>query len=300
MNITHKQLRAFIAVAKTRSFAEACGLVHLSQPALSISIKNLEEAAGGRLLARTTRTLALTPEGEAFYPVAQQLLTDWDGAMEDLHNRFALRRGKITIAAMPSFACNLLPQALRRFRAINPAVRVVVNDVIAEEVVELVRKGRMELGITFDPGSSEDLDFIPLFEDRFVAVLAADHALLEQQIIDWRDLADNDFVMLQRPSTIRHLIEQKMQQQGTSINTLFEAHQLATVGRMVATELGVSVVPSLCISQMEELGARCRPLQEPGITRSVGVLTRRRYPLSVAAQSMQEILIQTFRDEQPD
>ena len=295
MNVTHKQLRAFVAVAKTRSFAEACGLVHLSQPALSIAIKNLEEAAGGRLLARTTRTLALTPEGESFYPVAQRLLADWDDAMEDLHNHFALRRGKITVAAMPSFACNLLPKAIQRFREINPAVNIAVNDVIAEEVVELVRKGRMELGVTFDPGSSEDLVFEPLFEDKFVAVLPTGHPLLQQSIVPWADLAKNDFVVLQRPSSIRVLIEQQMQNVGQHLSTILEAHQLATIGRMVATGLGVSVVPALCINQMEELGAHCRPIEEPGINRRVGVLSRRRYPLSLGAKSMQEILIQTFR-----
>ena len=68
MNITIKQLQAFVAVAKSGSFAEACTLVHLSQPALSISIKNLEEAIGGRLLARSTRSVALTPEGAEFFP----------------------------------------------------------------------------------------------------------------------------------------------------------------------------------------------------------------------------------------
>ncbi|MEH6473989.1 MAG: LysR substrate-binding domain-containing protein, partial [Halopseudomonas sp.] len=227
MNITHKQLRAFVAVARTRSFAEACGVVYLSQPALSIAIKNLEEAAGGRLLARTTRTLALTPEGEAFYPVALQLLADWDAAIEDLQNSFALRRGKVTVAAMPSFACNLLPQAIKAFREQYPAINVTVNDVVAEEVVGLVRSGRMELGVTFDPGDSEDLLFEPLFEDRFVAVLPPDHPLLAKRTIEWSELAANDLVLLQRPSSIRLLIEQHMADAGLVPSAIFEAHQLA-------------------------------------------------------------------------
>ncbi|MFT6310128.1 MAG: LysR family carnitine catabolism transcriptional activator [Porticoccus sp.] len=70
MSVTIKQLKVFVAAAQARNFAEAGGRVQLSQSALSIAIKNLEEIVGGRLLARTTRRLALTPEGEAFYPVA--------------------------------------------------------------------------------------------------------------------------------------------------------------------------------------------------------------------------------------
>ena len=84
MNITIKQLQAFVAVAKSGSFAEACTLVHLSQPALSITIKNLEDAVGGKLLQRSTRSLALTPEGAEFYPVVQRLLADWDRSLEDV------------------------------------------------------------------------------------------------------------------------------------------------------------------------------------------------------------------------
>ena len=74
MNVSIKQLQSFVAVARSQSFAEACTLVHLSQPALSISIKNLEEAVGGKLLARSTRSVALTPEGAEFLPVVQRLL----------------------------------------------------------------------------------------------------------------------------------------------------------------------------------------------------------------------------------
>ena len=86
MNASIRQLKAFVVVAQTRSFAQACGLLHLSQPALSIAIRNLEQAVGGTLFVRTTRSIALSPEGEAFLPLAQRLLRDWDSAFGDLRN----------------------------------------------------------------------------------------------------------------------------------------------------------------------------------------------------------------------
>ncbi|MEH6579684.1 MAG: LysR family transcriptional regulator [Amphritea sp.] len=290
MNITLKQMRAFVAVVKTRSFSEACGLVHLSQPALSIAIKNMEEEVGGALISRTTRTLSLTPEGEEFFPVAQRLLMDWDNALEDLQHRFALRRGRVMLAAMPSFASSLLPNIIREYHALYPQVSVTIHDVIAEDVVDMVRNGVVEVGITFDPGSSEDLIFTPLFDDRFVAVINTDHPLVDQTTIEWQDLLQNDCISLQRPSSIRLLIESKLENQGLSMKPVFETHQLATIGRMVATGLGVSAVPSLCIRQMRELGAECRELKDPVISRQVGIVTRRRYPLSTAAQSMMDII----------
>ncbi|MBR9868082.1 MAG: LysR family transcriptional regulator [Oceanospirillales bacterium] len=291
VNITLKQLRAFVAVARTQSFTEACVQVHLSQPALSIAIKNLEEEVGGALFSRTTRAIALTPEGEEFYPVAQKILQDCETALDDLNQRFALNRGRVVLAAMPSFASSLLPGIISQYRALYPNVSVTVNDVIAEDVVDMVRNGQVEVGITFDPGRSEDLAFTSLFDDRFVAVVHPDHPLTALTHVSWQALLKNDFIALQRPSSIRLLIEAKLRQLGMQVSPEFETHQLATIGRMVATDLGVSAVPSLCIQQMRELGAVCRELDTPVMSRPVGVVTRKRYPLSTAARSLVDIIL---------
>lgn len=290
MNVTVKQLKAFVAVAQTRSFAEACAHVHLSQPALSIAIKNLEEVVGGRLLARTTRTLALTPEGESFYPVAKRLLADWDEALQDLHNHFAMRRGKLTIAAMPSFAASLLPSALVHYRQRYPHINIAVQDVTAENVIDMVRAGRVELGVCFDPGELEGVVFEPLFEDKFVAIFTKGHALEVHKSISWKALHSNAFIALQRPSGIRQLIDKTVEKHGFSLTVEFEAHQLATIGRMVACGLGVSVVPSLCKTQMQRHGAVWRALVKPVVKRDVGIVYRQRYPLSAAARAMVEVL----------
>ncbi|WP_366512297.1 LysR family transcriptional regulator [Neptunomonas sp.] len=294
MNITIKQLRAFVAVAKTHSFTEACAVVHLSQPALSVAIKNLEGELGGALLSRTTRTLSLTPEGEAFYPTAQRILADLDEAYEEMHNRFSLFRGKVAIASMPSFASNQLPTALRNFRDKYPHINMTVHDVIAEDVVDMVRDGRVEVGVSFDPGDTEDLLFNPLFDDRFIAVLPQDHPLSKASVIQWEQLLESDFIILQRPSSVRLLVDMMLDEEGLVLIPQFETHQLATIGRMVSTGLGVSVVPSLCLKQMTELGAVCCALEAPIISRQVGVITRRRYPLSSAAKGLVDVLLTTY------
>ncbi len=288
---TIKQVRAFVAVAKTQSFAEACGVINLSQPALSIAIKNLESEVGGPLLTRTTRTLSLTPEGVEFLPIAERLLHDWDSAFEDIHNLFSLRRGKISIAAMPSFACNLLPQVFVEYRKLHPGVNISVQDVIAEEVVSLVRSGRMEIGISFDPGESEDLNFTPLFQDKFIAVLPKDTADPLPNTMNWKTLLQKDFIALQKPASIRALLEQTLNKHAMSLSVTYETNQLATIGRMVASGLGVSAVPALCESQMQEMGAVCLPIENPSVMRQVGIITRRRYPLSIAASALEGVML---------
>ena len=290
MNISIKQLQAFVAVANSGSFAEASAIMHLSQPALSISIKKLEEAVGGKLLARSTRSVALTPEGAEFLPVVERLLADWDRSLDDVHNLFTLNRGKLDIAAMPTFASSLLPELLAKYHRLYGDVKVTVHDVIAESVVEMVRNGRVELGVTFDPGDAQDLNFQPLFRDRFVAALPANHELLKKKNLKWRDLENTAFIALQRPSSIRLLLDKALLDSGIEIKPAFEAHQLASIGRMVSTGLGVSVVPALSAGQMEEMGAVCRPISSPTITRKVGLITRKRHPQSVATKAMVDVI----------
>jgi len=295
--MTVKQLRAFLAVARTLSFAEAGELVHLSQPALSLAIKKLEEQLGGPLLTRTTRTVSLTPEGRALYARGQRLLAEWDNTEEELQQRFSLQRGKVALAAMPSFAGILLPRGLLAYRRRYPNIRVEVHDVIAEQVVEMVREGRIELGITFDPGPSDELLFEPLFEDELIGVLPPDHPDAGRSEMGWEQLLQYDFITLQRPSGVRLWMESQLVQHGLVPRVILDTHQLVTVGRMVGTGLGVAAVPALCRQQMEEVGGRCVRLVDPVISRPVGILRRRRYRLSVAAAEMLQVLKESFGRE---
>lgn len=290
MTIPINQVIAFSTVARTGSFAEAAIQLHVSQPALSIAIKNLEEALGGKLLARTTRSVALTPEGKAFYPVARRLLSDWEQSLQDVRNHFALRRGKLDIAAMPTYTINLLPQILAEFHRQYPDINVTVHDVIAESVVEMVREARCELGVTFKPGDASDLHFQPLFKDRFVAILPTTHSLLTKAQLRWTDLLVYPHISLQRPAGTRALIDQALAEKGLNLTPAFESHQLVSIGRMVSEGLGLSVVPSTSRAQMEEMGLQCRAISSPIITHQLGIITRRQQELSVAAQAIEALI----------
>ncbi len=290
MNVTLKQLRGFVAIAELGSFAEACERLHLSQPALSIAIRNMEEAVGGQLLARSTRAVELTPEGEEFLPVAQRLLSDWTVAFDDLHRLFSLQRGKLTIAAMPSFASTYLPAVLADYRQQYSNINIAVQDVVMEHVIQSVQMGRVDLGITFEPDVLENVEFQPLFDDRFVAVLPMEHVLSERKRLTFRQLLTNTLVVLNRGSSTRYWTDQAIEDVGIEPPQLFEASQLTTVGAMVAAGVGVAIVPSICRDQMQRLGAVCRPVSGACIERRVGILTRRRHSLSSAAQQMIRLL----------
>lgn len=294
MSMNIKQVRAFLAVAQSMSFANAANQLHLSQPALSLSIKSLEENLGGKLLTRTTRSIALTPEGEALVPIARRLLTQWENAEDEMKQRFALQLGKITIASMPSFAASLLPKAIRNYHASYPNIQVAIDDVLSDVVVEMVRNNQVELGISFEPEGLLELAFHPLYDDRFIAILPKNHPLEVHQSITWEALLEYDFITLQRPSSVRTMIEKTLSDANIELNVAFDAHQLATVGRMVSEGMGVAVVPALCRQQTIEQGAICRPVIEPEIHRRVGVICQPRSNLSIAAAAMLDVLVETY------
>lgn len=284
--MTPQQLKAFVAVARTSSFARASEQLHLSQPALSLSIRNLEQALGGPLLIRTTRQVRLTPEGALLLPQALQLLADWENVRERLRQRFTLQRGHVTIAAMPSFAGNVLPGILASYLDRYPNIEVTVQDVVNEEVIELVQSGRVELGFGFEPEASPQLDFTSLFADTFIAILPPGAAGITARSITWKQLLAQPFVGLQKPSSMRRLLEESVADAGMQLAVALECHQLATVGQLVAQGVGVSVVPSLCRPQMTALGVQCVPVSRPMIRKAVGIITRRDHKLSAAAAAV--------------
>src|SRR3569833_197632 len=288
--MTPRQLRAFAAIAETLSFARAGERLHLSAPALSLAIRHLERSLGGRLFVRPTRSVRLTPEGVALLPHAQRLLADWETVRERLKQQFTLQRGHVTIAAMPSFAGNVLPRVLNLFRDRFPGVEVSVHDVIQEQVLEMVQSGRVEIGFGFEPEGVSNLAFESLLVDQYIAIVSADSGLGQSRSVTWSQLLNQKFIALQRPSSTRRLMERSLAQSGLNLRIALECHQLTTIGQFVAAGLGVSVVPSICEQQMLKLGAICLPVKRPRIRVPIGLITRTDQQLSTAVHADRSVV----------
>lgn len=291
MNISLKQVKAFVKVAQCRNYAEAAERLHVSQPALSIAIRNLEQTIGGALFSRSTRKVELTPEGQEFFPVAKRLLQDWEEACSDLNNLFSLQKGKLTIAVMPSFADTMLPKVLLAFHDSYPNISISVQDVVMESAMSAVRDSRAELGITFESDTLDGLDFLPLFDNDCVLICQPEHELALQTEVNWGEISDFPFVAMNWGSTMRRWIDEASVQHNLTLNITAEAGQLVTLGQFVSVGMGVSVVPALCRTQMENKGLVCRPIRNSGLIKQVGIVRRQRGSLSVAANAFMELLL---------
>jgi LysR family carnitine catabolism transcriptional activator len=293
MNVTIKQVRLFVEVARTLSFARAATAVHLSQPAVSLAIQNLEQNIGGRLFERSTRSLTLTPEGKAFYPTATRLLNEWSEALKDVNNLFTLQRGKLNMAVMPSFSANVLPAIVREYHEAYPQVNLSIQNIVMDEAIESVKKGRNELAVSFASENMSSLEFTPLYDVTFMAVYS-DHFLPQLAKInltaDWSALFDLPMVAMDKDSTVRRWLDETTQQHNLTSNIVAEVNQLDSLGQMVSMGLGVGVVPSICEGQMRQMGLHMQNISSDVLKHPVGIVTRSSAPLSTSAQAMVNLL----------
>ena len=241
--MTLKQLKAFLVLARTLNYANAANELCLSQSALSLSIKTLEEELGGKLFKRNTRRVEITTEGQSLIPYAKKLLANWEDMEKDVKQRFKLNRGTLNIASMPLATHAVLPAVMHDFSQLHPNISFSIHDITNEKIIEKVQEGIFEIGICFEPKANEQLIFQPLFNEDFLALLPKHHVLAKQKSVTWLELCSCPFVTLQNPSIIRHVIEEHCAALQVVLDLKVECHQISSLSHFVAYGMGVSAIP---------------------------------------------------------
>ncbi|MEO7336632.1 MAG: LysR substrate-binding domain-containing protein [Caldimonas sp.] len=288
-NLSTRQLRAFIALAEQRSFTRAAALVFLSQPAFSALIRSLEAALAQRLFDRSTRHVDLTTEGRAFEVSARRVLAEFDGALAGARDFAARRRGRVSLALLPSLAAGWLPAVLAEFRAACPDIELDVADVLSEACIDHVRSGSADFAIAATRAETPELRAELFCSDGFHLVCPAGHALATAASLRPRDLAAFPFIHLSRTSSVRQYLDAAVHP--LRMNALMEVDQLATVMGMVRGGLGISVAPSLTLFHFAHPEIVTRPLPWSGLTRRIYLVRRRDRGLSLAAQSLHDLIV---------
>jgi len=279
-------------VAATGSFSEAAKLLALSQPALSRTVKALEAIIGDQLFDRDTRHVTLTPTGHALRPVAERLVAEFTDGFGELAQFVAGRRGRVTIAALPSIAAVLLPCALARFRTDTPNVEVLIQDSLSQSVMAAVEEGRADMGLTVQPAPNGTMIYTPLLSDAFGLVCREDDALAgDKGPLAWSAFTERPFIAMAPSSSVRAMTDAAFLQAGLAVAPLFECAFLGTTGHLVAARLGISALPRLTLPLTGAPGLVWRPLRKPLLRRRIGVVVRARRSLAPAATRLLAILI---------
>ncbi|NYE26545.1 LysR family transcriptional regulator [Pigmentiphaga litoralis] len=287
-NMSTRQLRAFIALVEERNFTRAADKTFLSQPAFSALIRSIETVAGVRLFDRSTRHVELTPEGVLFEGSARRLLGDFELAMEELSDHVAKRKGRASVAALPSLASGWLPGVLGEFRAEFPGVALELHDALLEPCLSLVRLGRVDFALAANGADMSDFTTELLCVDSFYLVCRKDHPLAQLATVRLRDVADYPFIQLARSSSVRQHLDAALHP--VQMQTAFEVEHLATVTGLVVAGLGVSLVPEMTLSQFSHPDVAVIPLSVRGPTRSLYLVRRRDRSMSAAAEALYTLI----------
>ncbi len=291
MNVTLRQLRAFITVAQTGSFTQAAERLYVTQSALSGLIKELEQALGVRLFDRSTRKIQLSEVGSDVYPLIEQMLRDLDNVLNEVSNLKALKTGLVRIAAPQLLSCTLLPDLIVSFRARYPDVEIRLLDCAVESVTARVLAGEVDLGLGPERDPHSDLETTPLFELPFHAVLPPEHALAQRRTLRWEDLGSYPLIALQGQFTERLSLDLRPGSHEPALVPTMSVTFMSTALSLVAGGLGITLCMPYAASLVRLYNLEMRPLLEPEVRRRFHAFSRAGRSLSPAAERFRQHLL---------
>lgn len=283
-NVSLRQLRAFQEVARSTAFAAAARQLHITQSALSESIRQLEEAVGVRLFDRTTRSVGLTAAGAEFLEDVQQSLAALELGLRRMDDLASLRGGEVRIAAAPSVLAAIVLPSLPALQRSHPGLRVQLFEEVASTIVRLVREGQVDFGISGWHPSVRGLEAQPLLCDYMGLLARADEPLLQGPAPQASQLAGRDCIGLTEDTAISELLLSGDDLPESVQRPRLRVSHTLLLCQAIRLGLGVAVMPALTAKHPLLGDLRFRPLAAPRIARRIMLLQRPRRSLSPAAR----------------
>ncbi len=283
MDVTLRQLRAYVAVLEAASFSEAAKTMHLSQAALSGLIKELENRVGVRLLDRTTRSVSRSVVGEAFEPMVRRVLANLDEALESVTNLKELRRGLVRVAAPETLSCTLLPELIAAYNVSHPGVDVRFDDVPIQQVLAGLQNGSTDIG--FGPAgvmADEQVEAHVICADPLWVALRPDDPLAKGRSVNWKDLRDRPLINYMPNIAINVLSHVPPRHHPKK---MVPVHRVNTALSMLRVRQGAVICPSMAEQLVQGFGLKFLPLKQPTVKWKIAAFARRRTSLSPAVES---------------
>jgi len=283
MDVTLRQLRAFVAVLEASSFSEAARTMHLSQAALSGLIKELENRVGVRLLDRSTRSVSASVVGEAFEPLARRVLANLDEALESLTNLKELRRGLVRVAAPETLSCTMLPELIASYCGSHPGVDVRFDDVPIQQVLTGLQDGSTDIG--FGPAgvmTDKSVEVHMICADPLWVALRPDDALTRGECVSWKDMRDRPLINYMPNITINVLSNVPPRHHPKEV---VPVNRVNTALSMLRVRPGAVICPSMAEPLVRGFGLKFLPLKHPTVRWKIAAFAQPRTSLSPAVES---------------
>ncbi len=280
-----RHLKYFLAVAETRNFTRAAAQCFVAQSALSQQIARLEKDVGAELFSRTSRSVRLTAAGDLLVPMARRILADVDHAQEALDALAGLRRGRLRLGLVQTFAGSLdMVEVMADYHTRHPGIDYHLVNATSTEMAAAVASGDLDLAVVgLRPQQlPEGLDHRALGSDPLVVIVPGDHRLADRQLVDLSDLPPtHQLIQFTQGTGLRRQVEEAFARAGVEPGRHFEVAQVHNMIRLAARGVGVTVVPRSSVRGPGALlgsgtalphGARILSLADPDAVHRISVV----------------------------
>jgi len=297
-DLSTRQLHAVLAVAEYNSFIAAAAFLKTSQPALTRTIKRVEDVLGVRLFDRSTRRVEITAAGKEFVAVAERMLNDLRISVTSMREIGAEQRGQIIISSIMSIANGLLPTIVAKYRASRPGIEIILREGVHGTVLEDIRSGTADLGITYVDDVPDFIEAKRISREVFDVILPRTHPLAtrsKRAAVALTDLVPFPFVSLPYDSRTRRIIDGAASTVGHTLQHVATVTQFATMMSFVRAGVGIAIVPSGVVAGFLGKDLAVLKLTKPRLSRDVGLIKLRERELSPAAKGFAIIVEERWR-----
>jgi DNA-binding transcriptional LysR family regulator len=285
INVTLKQLRSFVAIAREAGFTRAAARLNVSQSALTLQIRALEAAIGLRLFDRSSRSVELTAAGRDFQPLAERMLEELDGALDNLQVLARRERGSVTLVAGAAVIQLAVTPALAELSRTHPGVSMRILENVGEEVARGVATGYADFAIANFISPTETIASSLLLKDAIGMLCHAQHPLARRGNLSWKDLKPYSLATtLSQGKVLRDMIDRNAPILSSLPKPRFETSSISALMSIVEHDLGIALLPRLvAIPAAANRKLVFRPIQAPTMFRELCFITSRRRSLTPAA-----------------
>ncbi len=284
------QLRSFCEIARQGSFTRAADKLFLTQPALSLQVKALEEELGEGLFERVPNHLRLTVAGELLYGHAQAVLARLEMARGEISALRQELRGRLVLATSDTNCTYVLPGVLQDFREKHPRVEIEIRNKMSPEVARLVLDHEVDLGLATLPVRHRDLLGEELFARQEVAICPPGHPLAKKKRASLKEVVAYPLLALEQGSTSRRFLEEVCRRAQVELRPAMDLGSIEVLKRFVEIGMGLALVPRVAVDEEVEAG-RLQVVEVRGLPRrAVGLVEHRGRQRSPVVAAFVELL----------
>ncbi len=292
-------LRLMGRVAESNSLTRGAEASHISLPAASTRIKNLEESIGAKLLYRTSQGVTLTPPGQAFLHHARLVLGLIENLRGDMQEYAKGIKGHLRVFANTTALGEFLPPVLRAYLLSHPDVNIDLRERLSHDIVRAVTEGQIDIGIVAGHVRTESLEVIPYRRDRLVLVVPSGHALANSGHVAFEQTLDLDHIGLHEASAIHAFLRQVCDGLHRPLRLRIQVGNFEAACRMIEATVGVGILPeSAARRHAQAMAIQIVPLSDDWSLRAMHICVRKLDALPGFARDLVDLLVVDAQLEQ--